>query len=117
MLFRFEEVSKEFGEQRLFVSVTLQANPGEHIGLIGRNGCGKTTILDLIQKRCEPDTGSIRRARGLSVSEVPQDPDLGLNRTVSEVALQAFDDLREVERRIRILERGAGGPQFVTFNH
>ena len=48
MLFRLSEVHKSYGTQDVLRGVSLQINPGEHIGLVGRNGSGKTTIFRLI---------------------------------------------------------------------
>ena len=57
----------------LFEGVTAQIGPRRRLGLVGRNGCGKTTLLRLIAGRLEPDEGAIVRARGLSVRLVDQE--------------------------------------------
>ena len=57
----------------LFESVTAQIGARRRFGLVGRNGCGKTTLLRLIAGRLEPDAGTIARARGLSVRLVDQE--------------------------------------------
>lgn len=104
MLFRFDSVSKEFGAQQLFSDVTVQANPEDRIGLIGRNGSGKTTFLDLIDGKLEPDSGRVARAAGLQISRIRQIPRFDSDRTVRDEALVVFQHFEQWERRVRALE-------------
>ncbi len=104
MLFRLENVAKEFGVTRLFSGVTVQANPGDRIGLIGRNGSGKTTLLDLIQGRLEPDSGRVLLVSGLEFSRIRQIPEFDAAETLLEHALHVFDGFRQWEERLRRLE-------------
>ncbi len=57
----------------LFEGVTAQIGARQRLGLVGRNGCGKTTLLRLVARRLEPDEGTILRTRGLSVRLVDQE--------------------------------------------
>ena len=57
----------------LFEGVTAQVGARQRLGLVGRNGCGKTTLLRLVAGRLEPDEGTILRTRGLSVRLVDQE--------------------------------------------
>jgi ATP-binding cassette subfamily F protein 3 len=57
MLFRLSEVRKSYGTQDVLRGTTLQINPGEHVGLVGRNGSGKTTIFRLVSGEETPDSG------------------------------------------------------------
>jgi len=59
-MINIESISKGFGGQELFSNTGLQINPGEKIGLVGRNGHGKTTLLRMITGREEPESGAIR---------------------------------------------------------
>ena len=58
-LVRFEEVSLEFGDQKIFTQADVAIEPGERVCLIGRNGAGKSTTLKLITGEIEPDSGAI----------------------------------------------------------
>ncbi len=104
MLFRFEGVAKEFGAQKIFDAVTMQANPGDRIGLIGRNGSGKTTLLDLIERITEPDAGQIHRANSLKTSRIEQIPQFDPAATLRDETLKVFRHVRLIEARLAQLE-------------
>jgi ATP-binding cassette subfamily F protein uup len=71
-LFRFEEVSLEFGDQKILTQADFAVEPGERVCLIGRNGAGKSTTLKLITGELEPDSGDVIRRSGLVVSQLAQ---------------------------------------------
>ena len=71
-LLRFEEVSLDFGEQRILRDAELAIEPSERICLLGRNGAGKSTTLKLITGEIEPDRGEIVSRQGLVVSQLAQ---------------------------------------------
>ncbi|HXK59716.1 MAG TPA: ABC-F family ATP-binding cassette domain-containing protein [Acidobacteriota bacterium] len=104
MLFRFDDIGREFGGDWLFRDVTVQCNPGDRVGLIGRNGTGKTTLIELIEGRQNPDAGRVYRASGLSISRVAQIPQFAEDRTVRQEALQVFAHLHAMEVRMHELE-------------
>ena len=74
-----ENIAYRIDGRTLFGGVNAQIGPRRKLGLVGRNGCGKTTLLRLIAGRIESDEGRIGRARGLSVrladQEVPGGPE------------------------------------------
>jgi len=83
-LIRFEDVSLDFGDQKILDSAALSIEKGERVCLIGRNGAGKSTTLKLMSGELEPDRGEIVRADTLVVSVLDQLlPDAG-DLTVSE---------------------------------
>jgi ABC transport system ATP-binding/permease protein len=71
-ILRFEEVSLDFGDQKILTEADLAIEPGERICLIGRNGAGKSTTFKLITGEVEPDRGSIVAKTGLVVSQLAQ---------------------------------------------
>jgi len=77
-LIRFDEVSLDFGDQKILTEADLAIEPGERICLIGRNGAGKSTTFKLITGELTPDRGEIVPKTGLVVSQLAQAiPDSG----------------------------------------
>jgi len=72
MLFRLSDVHKSYGTQDVLRGASLQINPGEHVGLVGRNGAGKTTIFRLVNAEETPDKGEVIRARGMRIGLLAQ---------------------------------------------
>lgn len=86
-LVNLEKVSKSYGIRMLLDEVSLGVGDGERIGVVGRNGDGKTTLLNLIAGRLEPDAGRISQARGLHLGYLDQRDLLDDTHTVREVVL------------------------------
>src|SRR5438093_316972 len=104
MLFRLSEVEKSFGAQDVLRGASLQVNPGEHVGLVGRNGAGKTTIFRLVTRDETPDSGEVVRARGLKLGLLAQHIHFEAGSTVHESALAAFGHLQQIEHEMHELE-------------
>jgi ATP-binding cassette subfamily F protein uup len=80
-----------FGDHPLLDRAELTLEAGERLGLIGRNGTGKSTLLDVIAGRAALDGGELRRPAGLRIVQVRQEPELPLAPTVREALAQACD--------------------------
>jgi ATP-binding cassette, subfamily F, member 3 len=104
MLFRLAEVTKAYGAQEVLRGVSFQLNPGEHVGLVGRNGAGKTTIFRLITGAETHDKGELERLKTLRVGVLAQHVDFAGAETVLEAALAVFSELRGLEAKMRDLE-------------
>ena len=104
MLFRLSEVHKSYGTQDVLRGTSLQINPGEHVGLVGRNGSGKTTIFRLINNEEQPDRGDVIRARGTRLGLLSQHVHFEAGSTVHESALAAFGHLQQIEHEMHELE-------------
>jgi ATP-binding cassette, subfamily F, member 3 len=104
MLFRLSDVEKSFGAQDVLRGASLQVNPGEHVGLVGRNGAGKTTIFRLATQEETPDEGEVVRARGLKLGLLAQHIHFEAGSTVHESALAAFGRLQTIEHEMHELE-------------
>jgi ATP-binding cassette subfamily F protein 3 len=104
MLFRLSEVYKSYGAQDILRGASLQVNPGEHVGLVGRNGAGKTTIFRLISGEETADEGDVVRARGVRLGLLAQHVHFEPGSTVHESALAAFGRLQQIEHEMHELE-------------
>src|SRR5712692_6706956 len=104
MLFRLSDVHKSYGAQEVLRGASLQINPGEHVGLVGRNGAGKTTIFRLVDDEATPDRGEVVRARGLKLGLLSQHVHFETGSTVHESALAAFGHLQQIEHELHELE-------------
>ena len=104
MLFRLSEVHKSYGMQDVLRGTSLQVNPGEHVGLVGRNGAGKTTIFRLVSGEETADRGDVVRARGVKLGLLDQHVHFKPGSTVHESALAAFGRLQQIEHEMHELE-------------
>ncbi len=91
-LLNLERVSKSYGVRPLLTDVSLGVAAGERIGIVGRNGDGKTTLLRIMTGAEEPDEGRVSRQRGLLVGVLAQHDDFDDTHTVREVVLQGKAD-------------------------
>ena len=78
------ELALTFGIQQVLSGATLAVAPGEKVGLVGRNGCGKTCLLKILAGTGHAEAGEISRRRGLRVGYLPQEFELDGNKTVRE---------------------------------
>ena len=104
MLFRLSEVHKSYGVQDVLRGTSLQVNPGEHVGLVGRNGAGKSTIFRLVRGEESADRGDVVRARGVRLGLLDQHVHFKPGSTVHESALAAFGRLQQIEHEMHELE-------------
>jgi ATP-binding cassette, subfamily F, member 3 len=95
-----DNITIRFGAFVLLDRVSFQVNPGDRIGLIGRNGAGKTTILNLIDGRQEPDEGRVVRSSGTQVGYLPQQMKHQKGKTLYREALDAFAPIIALKKRI-----------------
>ena len=92
-LIRFDEVSLEFGDQKILTDAELAIEPGERVCLIGRNGAGKSTTFKLISGDLEPDRGEITCRADLVVAELAQTLPAALDQTVRQVVRSGLDEV------------------------
>ena len=105
MLFRLNDITKSFGGNEILRGVSFQVNPGERIGLVGRNGAGKTTIFKLLTRVESPDEGEIVTINGLKLGLLEQHVDFEAGETVHTAALSAFKHIHDIEAGMRKLEK------------
>ena len=105
ILISVQELQKSFGVHEVLRSVTFSLQKGEKMGLVGVNGCGKTTLMRMIAGEMQPDGGSIHRNKDLRVGYLAQLDDIPLTDTVWGALLKVFEPIRVMERRMAEIEK------------
>ncbi len=103
MILRSEALTKSFGTKRVLSAVRLQINRGDAIGLVGRNGVGKSTLLKLLMGQISPDTGEMD-IRTNRIGYLPQFPDLNGDEPVGQVVGTPAGDMMTITARMDELE-------------
>ncbi|MDO8677676.1 MAG: ATP-binding cassette domain-containing protein [Acidobacteriota bacterium] len=95
-LITLEKVSIAYGHLPLLDDVALQVEPGERIAIIGRNGTGKSTLMQIIGGELRPDSGTVWTQPGARVARLVQDVPLSADRPVFDVIAEGLGDLSAV---------------------
>lgn len=95
-----ENLSHGFGDRTIFTNVSFRLLKGEHIGLVGANGEGKSTFMNIITGKLMPDEGKIEWAKNVRVGYLDQHTALQKGMTICDVLASAFDFLYEMEARM-----------------
>jgi ATP-binding cassette subfamily F protein uup len=90
-LISLQEVTLGFGGPRLFEEINLQIEQGEWVGLLGRNGMGKSTLLKLVNGDIEPQSGTIARQQNLRVAYLPQEVPVDVTGRVFDIVASGLD--------------------------
>lgn len=99
-MLNIHNLSVSFGGTYLFEEVTFRLGAGDRVGLVGKNGAGKSTMLKIISGEMPYDTGSIATEKEIRLGFLKQDIDFIQGRTVLEEAYQAFEEIKHVEKQI-----------------
>lgn len=92
-----EHLSHGFGDREIFSDVSFRLLKGEHIGLIGANGEGKSTFMNIITGKLQPDEGKVEWAKKVRVGYLDQHTALEKGMTIGSVLASAFEFLYEME--------------------
>jgi len=90
-----DNASLAFGHHALLAQASFQLDPGERVGLIGRNGAGKSSLLKAIAGTIKLDEGTVWRAPGVRIVYVPQEPDLDDTHSVFEAVAEGLGSLQQ----------------------
>lgn len=99
-MLNIHNLSISFQGEYLFDEITFKLGQGDRIGLIGKNGAGKSTMLRILSKEQEPDTGQIAADKDLKIGFLKQDIDFDFGKTVLEEAYEAFKEIKECEAKL-----------------
>lgn len=107
-----EHLSHGFGDRAIFQDVSFRLLKGEHIGLIGANGEGKSTFMNIITGKLQPDEGKVEWAKRVRVGYLDQHSVLEKGMTIREVLKSAFSFLFELEEQMNgICDRLGEAPE------
>jgi ATP-binding cassette, subfamily F, member 3 len=104
LLAALQQVEKFYADQTVLDKATLELRATSRIALIGRNGAGKSTILNLLAGRTTPDSGEVFRREDVTVAKLEQDPSFEEALNILEISERAFADLDVIEKRLQELE-------------
>ena len=99
-MLNIHNLSIAFQGEYLFEDITFKLGNGDRVGLIGKNGAGKSTMLKILAKELEPDSGQIAADKTLKIGFLKQDIDFILGRTVLEESYQAFTEIKAIEAQM-----------------
>tara|TARA_B100000767_G_C19778063_1_gene543900 strand:- start:2046 stop:3956 length:1911 start_codon:yes stop_codon:yes gene_type:complete len=101
-----QNVSVSFGGDYLFKDISFRLGAGNRIGLVGKNGAGKSTILHLIARDTSVSEGTITQEKSVQLGFLKQDINFEFGRTVLEEAYQAFTEIKALEAQMEEINHG-----------
>ena len=104
MLIECSNIKKSFQGTDLLTDISFKVDDHDKIAIIGVNGAGKTTILNILIGEESYDSGDLFKSRDLNIGYLKQHHDLDMNKTIYECALEVFASLIQIENRMRELE-------------
>lgn len=99
-----EHISRKFNSQVILDDVSFPIQDSDRIGLVGKNGIGKTTLLEMLAGKQEPDSGTVVRAKGTIVDYVEQEKDEYLEFSIFDFVAAARQDILDLRKEIARLE-------------
>ena len=104
-------LARSFGSRTLFRDVALQLGPGRRVALIGGNGTGKTTLIEILVGIHEADTGEVHRPRDLRIGYLPQELPTETGRSVFEQVMLGAEQVTLLAHRIQDLGQRLGAAE------
>ncbi|KQS50353.1 MULTISPECIES: ABC-F family ATP-binding cassette domain-containing protein [Flavobacterium] len=104
-MLNIHNLSVSFGGTYLFEEITFRLGAGDRVGLVGKNGAGKSTMLKILARDIAPDTGSIATEKEVKIGFLRQDIDFEQGRTVLEEAYEAFTEIKIVEKKLEEINK------------
>ena len=100
MILEVKNLSHGFGDRAIFDHVSFRLLKGEHIGLVGANGEGKSTFMNIITGKLMPDEGTVEWAKNVRTGYLDQHSVLEKGMTIGDVLRSAFSFLFEIEQKM-----------------
>lgn len=100
MIVDVQNVSHGFGSRKILDNVSFKLNPGEHIGLVGANGEGKSTFINILTNNLMPDEGKIIWSKHVTTGYLDQYTTLTKGKTIRMVLQDAFDEMFVLEKQM-----------------
>ena len=95
-----EHLSHSFGGRVIFEDVSFRMNRGEHIGLVGANGEGKSTFMNILTRKLEQEEGKVIWAKRVKAGYLDQHTVLEKGKSIGEVLSSAYNELFDIEQSI-----------------
>lgn len=95
-----EKLNHSFGGRVIFEDVSFRLNKGEHVGLVGANGEGKSTFMNILTRKLEPEEGKVIWSKRVHVGYLDQHTVLEKGKTIRDILRSAYDELYEIEQSI-----------------
>ena len=100
-MFNAHNITVSFGGESLFEEISFRLGKGDRVGLIGKNGAGKSSLLKLMAKQSLPTSGTFALEKHVRIGYLPQDLDFEKGRSVLEEAYLAFEEIIKIEHRLQ----------------
>lgn len=100
-----KNVVKFFGATKVLEDISFEVQKGERVGIVGRNGCGKSTVLKIIAGEEDKDSGDVMIRKGATLGYLAQMPEFPDGTKVVDVLKAAFLKLDEIEENMKLIEK------------
>ena len=116
MIIDFQHIKLSFGANEVLTDISFEIQQGERVGLIGRNGTGKSTVLKLIIGSLQPEQGQIAIRKNTMIGFLAQAPEYDAKMSVYEVLEQSFQEVKKWQQQIERLEQKMSDPMIAENN-
>ncbi|HIY92838.1 ABC-F family ATP-binding cassette domain-containing protein [Companilactobacillus sp. HBUAS56275] len=116
ILLQAQNITKNFGTKRLFSNVSFEVQDNSRIGLVGRNGVGKSTMLKIISDQESYNSGNIALKKDTNIGYLAQDSGLNSENKIFDEMEQVFDYLKEQEKKMHALEEKLANPNVQDYD-
>ncbi len=117
VILNVEHLRKHYGPDPVLADVTFQVREGDKIGLVGPNGCGKTTLLNILSGKDESEKGTIERFSGATIGYLEQRPQTDAKETVLDAGRAALAHLTDAQREAEEIAEKMADPALGAEEH